>query len=465
GIVFAAWAGRPLFGALWGGGTLLDKPLAFDPRPDLRVAAGMAVVAIIIGIVCALLASWRAINRDPAGTLQSESRVVGHRHALAQKALVAIQVALALVLIAGATLVSRSLRDLSTRDVGFHPEAVLQMRILAQTPSHEPSDHAAYHRALTDALMRVPGVQSVSYAMPEPFLGASNRMAIAVHGGAFTTDADVAIVGPDFFRTMGMTLLAGRDFAWTDDEHAPQVAVVSESFARAVFGSTGAIGQTLDVPDFPGGKNARIIGVVDSASLGDLHSRAPRAVYVAAMQTSWYDFTIEVRTVGDPATVEHAAEVAVESLGFHYVYSARPLAVWKNYALRNERLVAALATFFAGLTLLLAAAGLYAQLAYAVTLRQAEIGVRMAVGAEKRDILFMVLRDAGWVVLAGILAGVPAAILAARVVANLLFGLTPYDPLTLALSAVALTAVAFVAAIVPARRACRVDPVVALRVG
>jgi hypothetical protein len=313
--------------------------------------------------------------------------------------------------------------------------------------------------------MRVPGVQSVSYAMPEPFLGASNRMAIAVHGGAFTTDADVAIVGPDFFRTMGMTLLAGRDFAWTDDEHAPQVAVVSESFARAVFGSTGAIGQTLDVPDFPGGKNARIIGVVDSASLGDLHSRAPRAVYVAAMQTSWYDFTIEVRTVGDPATVEHAAEVAVESLGFHYVYSARPLAVWKNYALRNERLVAALATFFAGLTLLLAAAGLYAQLAYAVTLRQAEIGVRMAVGAEKRDILFMVLRDAGWVVLAGILAGVPAAILAARVVANLLFGLTPYDPLTLALSAVALTAVAFVAAIVPARRACRVDPVVALRVG
>jgi predicted permease len=466
GIVFAAWAGRPLFGALWGGGTLLDKPPAFDPRPDLRVVAGMAVVAIIIGIVCALLASWRAISRDPAGTLQSESRVVGHRHALAQKTLVAIQVALALVLIAGAALVSRSLHDLSTRDPGFHPEAVLQMRILAQTPSREPSDHTAYHRALTDTLMRVPGVQSVSYTMPEPLLGASNRMAIAVHGEGVTTDADVSIVGPGFFRTMGMTLLAGREFAWTDDEHAPHVAVVSESFARDLFGDKdNALGQILDVPDLPFGKGARIVGIVNGASLGDLHSRAPRAVYVAAMQTSWYDFTIEVRTAGDPATVERAAEAAVESLGFHYVYSARPLATWKNYALRNERLVAALATFFAGLTLLLAAAGLYAQLAYAVTLRQAEIGVRMAVGAEKRDILFMILSDAGWVVLAGILVGVPAAILAARVVANLLFGLTPYDPLTLVLSAVALTAVAFVAAIVPARRACRVDPVVALRVG
>jgi hypothetical protein len=242
--------------------------------------------------------------------------------------------------------------------------------------------------------------------------------------------------------------------------------VVSESFARDLFGDKdNALGQILDVPDLPFGKGARIVGIVNGASLGDLHSRAPRAVYVAAMQTSWYDFTIEVRTAGDPATVERAAEAAVESLGFHYVYSARPLATWKNYALRNERLVAALATFFAGLTLLLAAAGLYAQLAYAVTLRQAEIGVRMAVGAEKRDILFMILSDAGWVVLAGILVGVPAAILAARVVANLLFGLTPYDPLTLVLSAVALTAVAFVAAIVPARRACRVDPVVALRVG
>jgi predicted permease len=466
GIVFAAWAGRPLFGALWGGGTLLDKPLAFDPRPDLRVAAGMAVVAIIVGIVCALLASWRAISRDPAGALQSHARVVGNRHALAQKALVAIQVALALVLIAGAALVSRSLHDLSRRDPGFHPEAVLQMRLLPQTPLREPPDHAAYHRALADVLMRVPGVQSVSYGMPEPFLGEINQIAVTVHGGAITTDADISIVGPDFFRTMGMALLIGRDFTWTDDEHAPHVAVVSESFAHDLFGGRNdAIGQVLDVPDLPFVKGARIVGIVNSASLGDLHSRSPRAVYVAAMQTPYPDFTLEVRTAVDPATVTRAADEAVESLGFHYVSSARPLATWKNYALRNERLVAALATFFAGLTLLLAAAGLYAQLAYAVTLRQAEIGVRMAVGAEKRDILFMVLRDAGWVVLAGILAGVPAAILAARVVANLLFGLTPYDPLTLALSAVALTAVAFVAAIVPARRACRVDPVVALRVG
>jgi predicted permease len=465
GVLMAALMGRLLFSALLGGvGTLLDKPLAFDPRPDPRVALGMAIVAIVIGVVCALLASWRAIGRDPADALQSHARVVGSRHGVTLRGLVAIQVALALVLMAGASLVSRSLYGLSTQDPGFHPERVWQMRVLRRAPSHEPPDRTAYHRTLAETLMRVPGVRSVSFAMPTPLIG-ENRMPLTIRGGTHTIDAVVMLVGPDFFQTLGMTVLAGRDFAWTDDEQAPRVAIVSESLARQAFGKTAAIGQTIDVRDFPFAKGVRIVGIVNSASLGSLHSRSPRAVYIAAMQTPYPDFTLEVRTAVDPATVARATSEAVESLGFQYVFSARPLAAWKNYALRNERVVAALATFFAGLTLLLAAAGLYAQLAYAVTLRQSEIGVRMAVGAEKRDILLMILRDAGWVVLAGILIGVPAAILAARVVANLLFGLTPYDPLTLALSAVALTAVAFVAAIVPARRASRVDPVVALRVG
>jgi hypothetical protein len=299
--------------------------------------------------------------------------------------------------------------------------------------------------------------------MPRPFVG-ENWMSIVTPGRAPQLNAVVNLVGPDFVQTMGMALLAGRDFTWSDDERAPRVAMVSESFARDAFVGVAPLGQTIDVPDLPFGKGARVVGVVNNASLGNLHSREPRAVYLAAMQAPSH-FTIEARTLGEPMSSARAIERAVASLGHQYAFGIRPLSAWKNYALRNERLVSALATFFAGLTLLLAAAGLYAQLSYAVALRQSEIGVRMAVGAEKRDILFMVLRDAGWVVLAGILVGVPAAILAARVVSNLLFGLTPYDPLTLAFSAAALIAVAFVAAIVPARRACRVDPVTALRVG
>jgi ABC-type lipoprotein release transport system permease subunit len=219
------------------------------------------------------------------------------------------------------------------------------------------------------------------------------------------------------------------------------------------------------VPDLPFGKELRIVGVVNSASLGDLHLRQPRAVYAALMQGGYGAANVELRTSVDPASVAHVAAEAVASFGYQYAYMTTPLTVWKDYALSKDRLLSTLATFFAGLTLLLAAAGLYAQLSYVVTLRQSEIGVRMAVGAGKRDILVMVLREAAWVVAAGIGVGVPAAILAARVVSNLLFGLTPYDPLTLVLSALGLIGVALVAALVPARRACRVDPVIALRMG
>jgi predicted permease len=463
GLAMAVWMGRPLFDALLGGsGTLLGKPLAVDPRLDLRVAGVTVAIAIAVGIVCALLASWRAISRDPAGTLQSQARVVGHRRAIPQRVLVSTQVALALVLVTAATLVGRSLHALSTRDPGFQVDRILQFDAFDQAPSAHTRPNSDYYRSLAVALTSLPGVESASYVGLRPFVG-ENWMRVVGSGSTRPIDAIVNQIGPDFVRTMGMRLLAGREFTWSDDEHAPPVAIVSESFARSAFGGA-ALGRTIDVPDLPFGKSLRIVGVVNNASLGNLHSREPRAVYLAAMQAP-SGLVVEVRTAGEPMSRMPSVERAVASLGRQFAVGARPLASWKDYALRNERLVAALATFFAGLTLLLAAAGLYAQLAYAVTARQSEIGVRMAVGAGKRDILFMILREAGWVVLAGMLVGVPAAILAARVASNLLFGLTPYDPLTLGLSALALTAIAFVAAVVPARRASRVDPVVALRVG
>jgi predicted permease len=463
GSLAAFWIGPAFFDRLVGDADIRIKPLILDLRPDGRVLAIAALVAVAIGIVCALLASWRVIARDPSAALQLHARVVGARSAVVQKSLVAAQVALAMMLVAGAVLVGRSLHAISTRDPGFRIDDVLELRLLAQPLSTGAPDRLAYQRALSDRLSRVPGVQSVAYTLVGPLFTVENRPAVVIPRTATTTDAAVMLVGPNFFHTMGMTLLAGRDFSWTDDERAPYVAVVSESFAREAFGSAGAIGEMIDVPDLPSGKGLRIIGVVNSASLGDLHSRQPRAVYAALMQGQYGASNVELRTSVDPASVAHAAAEAVASFGYQYAYMTTPLTAWKDYALSKARLLSTLATFFAGLTLLLAAAGLYAQLSYVVTLRQSEIGVRMAVGAGTRDILVMVLREAAWVVAAGIGVGVPAAILAARVVSNLLFGLTPYDPLTFALSALGLIGVALVAALVPARRACRVDPVVVLR--
>jgi predicted permease len=463
GGIAAFWIGPALFDRLVGDADIRIKPFILDLRPDGRVLVIATLVAVAIGIVCALLASWRVIARDPSAALQSHTRVVGARSVVVQKSLVAAQVALAMMLVAGAALVGRSLHAVSTRDPGFRIDDVLELRLLAQPSSTGAPDRLAYQRALSDRLSRVPGVQSVAYTLLGPLITVENRRPIVIPRAATTTDAMVMLVGPAFFRTMGMTLLAGRDFAWTDDERASRVAIVSESFARETFGNADAIGQTIDVPDLPFGKELRIVGIVNSASLGDLHLRQPRAVYAALTQGRYGAANVELRTSVDPASVAHAAADAVASLGYQYAYMTTPLTVWKDYTLSKDRLLSTLATFFAGLTLLLAAVGLYAQLSYVVTLRQSEIGVRMAVGAGTRDILVMVLREAAWVVAAGIGVGVPAAILAARVVSNLLFGLTPHDPLTLTLSALGLIAVALVAALVPARRACRVDPVVALR--
>jgi predicted permease len=463
GSLAAFWIGPAFFDRLVGDVDIRIKPLILDLRPDGRVLAIAALVGVAIGVVCALLASWRVIARDPSSALQSHARVVGARSAIVQKSLVAAQVALAMTLVAGAALVGRSLHAVSTRDPGFRIDDVLELRLLAQPLSTGAPDRRAYQRALSDRLSRVPGVQSVAYTLIGPLFTVENRPAVVIPRTATTTNAAVMLVGPNFFRTMGMTLLAGRDFSWTDDERAPYVAVVSESFAREAFGSAGAIGEMIDVPDLPSGKGLRIVGVVNNASLGDLHSPQPRAVYAAIMQGQYGGPNVELRTSVDPASVAHAAAEVVASFGYQYAYKTTPMTVWKDYALSKDRLLSTLATFFAGLTLLLAAAGLYAQLSYVVTLRQSEIGVRMAVGAGTRDILVMVLREAAWVVAAGIGVGMPAAILAARVVSNLLFGLTPYDPLTLTLSALGLIGVALVAALVPARRACRVDPVVALR--
>jgi hypothetical protein len=248
GGVAAFWIGPTLFDRLVGDVNIRIKPFILDLRPDGRVLVIAALVAIAIGIICALLASWRVVARDPAAALQSHARVVGARNAVVQKSLVASQVALAMMLVAGAALVGRSLHAVSTRDPGFRIDDVLELRLLAQPSSTGAPDRLAYQRALSDRLTSLPGVDSVAYAIPGPLKTIDSRLPITIPRAAMTTDAAMMLVGPDFFRTMGMTLLAGRDFSWTDDDGALRVAVVSESFARDVFGSTDAIGRSSRCP-------------------------------------------------------------------------------------------------------------------------------------------------------------------------------------------------------------------------
>jgi ABC-type antimicrobial peptide transport system permease subunit len=260
-----------------------------------------------------------------------------------------------------------------------------------------------------------------------------------------------------------MRVLSGREFDWHDDQAASPVAVISESLARELFPNQDPIGQTLDVPEFPA-KGLRVIGVVNSASLWLVRHREPRAVYLSFLQQLGYNQPlIEVRTSGDPLRSAPAAEKVLELLGHHYSVRTQSLDQRAELFLAEDRAVAVLSGSFAVLALLLAGIGLYGVVSHAVARRIPEIGIRMAVGAGRADIFSMVMRDVLWLALAGLAAGIPATMMARRLIGSLLFGLGANDPGTIAVSLLLLIAVAALAGFLPARRAMRVDPTAALR--
>jgi ABC-type lipoprotein release transport system permease subunit len=451
-LLSLAGAALGLLGAFWVSPLLLRillakqplKPLIFDPLPDVRVVVIGGVFALAVGIVSALAPAWRVIGRDPAAELLPNARVIQGGSAIFQKLLIGSQVSLALVLTAGALLFGQSLYNLHSVNPGFRADGVLQMHLFPQ----------------------IPGVDSVSYALPEPLVGVETVFPVSAPRLSDTMGAAVSFVGPGFFRAMGMTTLAGRDFEWRDDESAPRVAVISQSLAKRRFPDINPIGQTIDVPNLPYGTNLQIIGVVNSASLWRVQSREPNAVYLALMQGPGLDNpAIELHATTDLSLVAPAADRALESMGYHYSFRTGPLKDQMRYVLRNERAVSIVSAFLAGLTILLSAAGLYGLLSYTVTLRSSEIGIRLAIGAQRRDILLMILREAATLVALGLAVGIPLAVAGLRLAADIVFGLPPHDPMTVGVSVAVLACISFCAAYWPARRACRMDPLTALRVG
>jgi predicted permease len=473
-LLSLAGAALGLLGAFWVSPLLLRillakqplKPLIFDPLPDVRVVVIGGVFALAVGIVSALAPAWRVIGRDPAAELLPNARVIQGGSAIFQKLLIGSQVSLALVLTAGALLFGQSLYNLHSVNPGFRADGVLQMHLFPQIKQQIIPNRAAYYHEVVEKLSTIPGVDSVSYALPEPLVGVETVFPVSAPRLSDTMGAAVSFVGPGFFRAMGMTTLAGRDFEWRDDESAPRVAVISESFAGRRFPGTNPIGRTIDVPNFPYGKSLQIIGVVNSASLWRVQSREPSAVYLALMQAPGLNNpAIELHATTDLSVVAPAANSALESMGYQYSFRTRPLKDQMKYVLRNERAVSIVSAFLAGLTILLSAAGLYGLLSYTVTLRSSEIGIRLAIGAQRRDILLMILREAATLVALGLAVGIPLAVAGLRLAADIVFGLPPHDPMTVGVSVAVLAFISFCAAYWPARRACRMDPLTALRVG
>ncbi|PYT98395.1 MAG: hypothetical protein DMG38_15735 [Acidobacteria bacterium] len=468
GLLLANWSSRALIAFLFRQTGLFGYvgAKALDVSPDLRVLAFTAGIAILTGILFGLAPAWHASREDPNSTLQNNPRTLGLGTRTLGKGLIVTQVALSLVLLAGGGLFIRTLERLRAVQPGFRFAGVLEVGLFPKPGSFKNADPATYFHELTDRISRIPGVVSAGFSHVEVGGGFDWIQKVRIHGAngnLFSSNCDRVM--PGFFRTVGISLLRGRTFDWHDDLHSSHTVVISENLAQMLFPRGNAIGQHIDVVTDPRWQDLEIIGVVSNASLYDIRRPPEPTVYLDTLQygmPAGFD-TLLVHTELSPAAILAPLRQAFDSLGHQYVVSVGTLRKTINDSILPEGIIATLSGFFALLALLIAGIGLFGLMAYTITRRTRELGIRFACGAQRIAVLRMILAETFMVVLIGIAAGLPCALAATHLVAHTLFAVTPYDPATLAAAAVALLGVGALAGYIPARRAMRVDPMVALR--
>jgi putative ABC transport system permease protein len=466
GILLAIGATRLLLIYMSAGGV----PISLALTPDLRVLGFTGAVSLLTGICFGLAPALRSTRIDLTPALKPVGRSIrgGLRGG---KILCVAQVALSLVLLIGAGLFVRSLAKLNDRDAGVDRDTVLIVRVEPRGSDQRniPGTPARLDRTYRDLLTRVaalPGVRSCSLAQFTPTTLRGNNIPVTLPSGA-EKRALVPMVYPNYFATTGIAVLAGRDFDARDlAAGAPLVAIVNETFARQAFGGGAAVGQQLRRGD----EAREIIGVVEDSHYTDVRGSTQPIVYQTFLQTRTGrgQMALYVRAAANAGAVIPLVRQAVQGIDRNLpLFEIRTLAEEMRTVLIQEELIAMLSSVFGALALLLASVGLYGLLAFSVVQRRAEMGLRMALGATRGDVIRTVMRDALAVVAAGALIGVPAAVLIGRVashqIAGLLFGLEPTDPLTIGAATMVLALIAAAAGYLPARRASRVDPMVALR--
>ena len=462
--------------AYWGTAALLQlsRNTELYASPDTHVLLFTAGVSLLTGALFGLVPALRSRKVEVTMALKAGTQMggtaAGSRWSWG-KSLVAAQVTLSLLVLFAAGLLVRSLQNMRNLDLGYSHEHLL---VINTDPLAAGYDHAHIVQFADDAVARLstlPGVRAVSYSKNGLFSGSESGETIQVQGFTKKTDADLDVaadnVGPSYFTAVSIPILLGRDIGLQDTEASPKVAVINEAMAKFYFGDTNPIGRTFIVDDYVGQpKPTTIVGVTHDARDHELRGKIPRRFYIPLTQApntiSVVNF--EIRTAGNPDSVISEVRKQLKALDSNVpVYSARSVQQLLDRTMSNEILVARLSSFFAGLALLLACIGLYGIMSYSVSGRTREIGVRMALGAKRGSVLWMVLSEALRVLAIGIIIGIPAALLSSRLLSSMLFGLTAADPISMAFVIVVLAAVAVFASWIPARRATRVDPMVALR--
>jgi predicted permease len=382
------------------------------------------------------------------------------------KVLVAVQVSMSLVLVTNAGLLLRSLQQIFAVDSGFQTRDVSVTYPRPPIGGYTPGDNDSYYPQVIERIKALPGVERASISLSKPAGGFSSQTTpvapiaeadLLAHGiGAIRSQ-----VAPGFFDVFGIPVIGGRDFSWRDTSKSRRVAIVSQSLARALFGDTPALGRRLRVGVWSEDQDLEVIGVVADARLYDLTSSNLFAAYTPALQAQVPDakcFVIKGRNV---PLIE--LKRRVEALGRDEVGPTETVSYITGRTLLRERMTAALAGFFGALALLLAGIGLYGLMTYTVTERRREIGIRMALGAEPLRVMSGVVRDGLTVTLGGAVLGLAAALGTVQLVKSQLFGITPHDPVTLLAAPSSLIVITILACLLPAARAARVDPMLALR--
>jgi predicted permease len=454
--------------------SFLDRqrtPLVIDLGLDWRVfgfTAGLAVVTcILFGVAPAL----RATRTTPGATLKTGGRgsTEGRDRLTLRRGLVATQVALSLVLVAGALLFARTLANLLTVDTGFRQTALAVLAVDMTRLDLPEERRTEYKRTLVERIRAVPGVAGAADVAIPPLGGGGWNDEIYMDGADPSTKALSFFnsVSPGYFATLGVPVVAGRDFDARDTRQSPAVAVVNEEFARRFAGGANPIGARFFVvgaPDEPA-RSYEIVGLVKDSKYRSLRETTASVAFLASAQEQKPDLFLQilVRSGGPLGDLLPALRQELASADPGLVFRCVVLESVVRDSLLRERLMATLTGFFGLLALALATVGLYGVTSYAVTRRTHEIGVRMALGAMRRNILAMVMREVAVLVAGGLAVGAVAAVMAAKAADALLFGVKPGDPVTLCAAVVLLAAVAAAAGLVPARRASSVDPMTALR--
>lgn len=447
--------------------------IPIDARPSIPVLGFALVLSFATGVVFGVAPAWMTSHSDPIDALRGAGRSTGDPASAVQRPLAILQVAFSIVLLIGAGLVTQSLRNLENQHFGFVTDGRLIVNINPELAGYTPDKLQGLYDRLEEAMPKIPALLSASLSGYSPLAGNNWNERVYIEGKTPDyrwTAPSWDRVGPHYFETIGTRLLRGRTIDQRDTPSAPRVAVINETFARRFFPNEDPIGRHFGMWDQSHSGDYEIVGIVEDAKYQDTRGPAYATFFLPLLQTpsgtplaGWVN-AIELHLVGRPENFQMAVRKTIADVDPNLTILS--IVSFDEQVARNfnqERLIARLTELFGVLALTLACVGLYGVIAYAVVRRTNEIGIRMALGANRRNVLGLVLRAAVIQLSMGLAIGIPAALVGGRLLARQLYGVKSYDPMILGAVSAILASCALLATSIPARRATKVDPLVALR--